>query len=260
MFKELYDYWKTDRNPDGTGIHPCDEDIVNYLHKQPSNNNYRIHDNLFPEPYNGSISNPKIVFLYLNPGYHIKDDEIIKCKRMKNEFKENLNQSFSTDYPFFWLNPDFKNHSKNENPGAYYWNRLFDQKKHSFLEKLAIDFFDSNKDEARKWLANNVCDIELFPYHSVKFKASWANSFSAEMARKAVFGEIESAIESSKKVLFVIMRSKNLWIDGCKKIEDIIARGCKEKIVIINKSVQNPSLNPNLELGKKLLEFIKIAI
>ena len=260
-FKKLIEYWSINGVQ---GLHPSDEKDLKGLNIKTANdkdNPYYLHLDLFPEPYYGNLTGAKIVFLYLNPGYHTRDDDIVNCERMKKEFKNNLNQSFSNkSYPFFWLNPDFKNQNKEENPGAHYWNRLFDQKSGSFLTKLAKDCFDGDSEKARKWLANNVCDIELFPYHSVKFKRSWTNSNSAEEARNAVFKEIEVAIEYQKMVLFILMRSKKLWINGCKEREKTLEQGKAKGIVVINKSVQNPSLNPELKddhsLGKEIMKFI----
>ena len=55
----------------------------------------------------------------------------------------------------------------------------------------------------RKWLAKNICDIELFPYHSKKFKSKWAKAGteleSVHKAREAVI----NAIDTGKEIILL---------------------------------------------------------
>lgn len=253
MFEELVNYWKESDNH----IHPEDKDLFQVKGRE-TNEDYKLHTDLYAEPYMGSLSNPKIVFLYLNPGYHEADDDIQKDNKIGNTLINVLRQSLNdTEYPFLWLDKEYKDASKEKNPGAFYWNRLIDQKTGtSFLKCLVEEArWKGDETEARKRIANNVCDIELFPYHSIKFNKKWLKTCSVQMARKAVI----NAIKANPNTLFVFMRSFSLWIP---EESDRLQISQKENVVI-NKAVRNPSLNPDLShnngdicIGERILEFL----
>lgn len=257
MFESLTKYWKnqTERwNNGNEKIHPEDSWLIEES-KADKGTDFELHTGLYPEPYMGNLSNPKIVFLFLNPGYSEKDNDVHADPRIAGVFENNLNQDFKeTDYPFCWLS--FKDPIKEENPGAFYWNRLIDQKNrdNSFLRNLA-EARKEPEDITRIWLAQNICDIELFPYHSKKFKSKWAKDGteleSVQKAREAVI----EAIDNYSDTLFVFMRSFAKWIPKNDRPR-ILEKGN----VIVNKSVRNPSLNPNLNAnctGRQILDFIR---
>ena len=254
MFESLTKYWKnqTERwNNDNIKIHPDDSRLIE-ASKADKGTDYEIHTELYPEPYVGNLSHPQIVFLYLNPGFSEKDNDVHADPRMASVFENNLNQKLNgTEYPFFWLYP------KQDNPGAFYWNRLIDQKNidNSFLHNLAIAR-NEHEDETRIWLAQNICDIELFPYHSKKFKAKWTKDKtepeSVKIAREAVI----DAIDKNPNTLFVFMRSFSLWIPDEEKAEIIK----NKENVIENKSIRNPSLNPKINAnctGRRILDYLE---
>ena len=254
MFESLIEYWgnREDR------IHPEDKDLIK-TNEREERDAYKLHLDLYPEPYMGNLSNPRIVFLYLNPGFNEKDNQIhneIKDKNyMGKALQNNLDQFFNdAEYPFLWLDEKYKDSKKEDNPGAFYWNRLINQKTGtSFLECMSIKMGISEED-TRKWLAKNICDIELFPYHSVKFNKDWCFSNSVSKAREAVI----EAIKQTPNTVFVFMRSFALWLP---ESERSILQGYRN--VIVNKSVRNPSLNPALHpkngeicVGKRIFDFL----
>lgn len=260
MFEELIKYWEKANitfcnNAKTQIIHPCDEGKLRSI---SNNNDYELKTDLFPEPYNGNLSDPKIVFLFLNPGFNERDYKVHECPKMREEFKRSLYQEYTKEdeYPFFWLNPEYnkvnedKTRQDAENPGAYYWNKLFDQKdkKKSFLHCIANH---KNEYETRKRIAQNICDIEMFPYHSKKFSLSWAGSQSATIAKKAVI----EAINGKSDTLFVFMRSFKLWIPDEAEQERIKAMDN----VFINPCPRNPTLNPHITggVGKKIMKWIQ---
>lgn len=253
MFEELVSYWKDSNNH----THPNDSCLIE-ANERETDENYKLHMDLYAEPYMGSLSKPKIVFLYLNPGYHEADDDIQKDNKIGNTLINVLRQSLNdTEYPFLWLDKEYKDASKEKNPGAFYWNRLIDQKTGtSFLKCLVEEArWKGDETEARKRIANNVCDIELFPYHSIKFNKKWLKTCSVQMARKAVI----NAIDKNPDTLFVFMRSFSLWIPEESNRLQISQR----ENVVINKAVRNPSLNPNLKpkngetcIGRRILDFL----
>lgn len=264
MFEDLIQYWKGVDLNGPCFIHPCDKEYLLNKNRLPG----LYVEGLFPQPYCGNLSNPKIVFLYLNPGYH-NCDSTIELK-IRNELQATIKQNFMfNDYPFFWLNPKYNKDNINctqqnaVNPGAYYWNRLFNQKTGtSFLKHLVNNTLFANEEEARIWLSKNICNIELFPYHSEKYSDKWVNSSSSDIARNAVF----SAIRNNKHTLFVFMRSIKKWINGSNKRENtknINRYDGNRGNIIINKAVQNPSLNPKLGkdcLGEILFNYIKTIL
>lgn len=286
MFDCLINYWKNigskieqNSNKDFDYIHEQDKELIDSNRNKYDIEPYKFHFNLFPEPFNGNLRKPKIVFLFLNPGYN-EADEKVKVKIIKDvikAFKQNYTKN--DEYPFLWLNPNYKEfndgHTRQEvntkegcNPGAYYWNKLFDQKTgYSFMKNLygkypnlysekRINPTVKDEKEARKWIAQNVCDIELFPYHSKKFHYSFANCKSTKIARCSVFKEIKEHPE----VLFVFMRSVKLWTNGCKEWEKLLnERDFKVNTkgnVIINPCPRNPSLNPDKELGGAIFKWL----
>lgn len=283
MFECLSDYWKSmgseiekNTNKDYY-IHKQDKEFFNQ-NENCKDEPYRLHLELFPEPFNGNIKNPKIVFLFLNPGYNGAD------KNVKEKISIDVIKAFKQNYtnvdtyPFFWLNPaynDLNNQCTNwadikekGNPGAFYWNKLFDQKSgKSFMRTLYDGYQEpfcegtriaiaNNYREAREWIAQNVCDIELFPYHSMKFHYSFSFCRSSEVARYNVFKEIEKHPE----VLFVLMRSRRQWTCGLKEREELLDKRDftinKEGNVIINPCPRNPSLNPDKNLGSMIVKYL----
>lgn len=291
MFDCLIKYWKNigskieknSNNDKSDYIHEQDKELIDSNRNKYGIEPYKFHFNLFPEPFNGNLKSPKIVFLFLNPGYN-EADKIVKVEITKDVIKA-FKQNYSVDdkYPFFWLNSNYDERNKKctnradiktqGNPGAYYWNKLFDQKTgKSFMKGLHGEYEEysggkrinplvNNYGEAREWIAQNVCDIELFPYHSEKFDpkkyhSSLINCASADVARCNVFLEIYKHPE----VLFVFMRSVKLWTNGCKEWEDLLNKRDfnvnTNGNVIINPCPRNPSLNPDKDFGGTIYDWL----
>ena len=262
MFEDLVKYWKEAgislKEEKDSYIHPKDEAIKEYVNGQQIDDPIYLHTDLYPEPYNGDLSNPKIVFLYLNPGFNEQDYEVKMIMRQK--LINALNQDFDNnkEYPFCWLDEEYKDKPKDENPGAFYWNKLFDQKNknNSFLENLLYKKEEFNNHVAtRRWLARYVCDIELFPYHSKKFSGAVAEKLSniCESSKKTRTAVLE-VIDEHKEIMFVFMRSIKFWIPDEKERNRIL----NATNVILNPYPQNPTLNPNTqkEFGIRLIQFL----
>ena len=119
------------------------------------------------------------------------------------------------------------------------------------MQCLAAEHFSKEDDVARKWIAKNICDIEMFPYHSKKFSLSWAKVPSSCMAKSSVI----RAIEKNNNTLFVFMRSFKLWIPDEAEQERIKAMDN----VFINPCPRNPTLNPCITggVGERIMEWIR---
>ena len=272
MFEGLIDYWKTiDLGKENDLVHESDKNLEEDNNQRLEE--YKLHFELFPEPFNGNLRDPKIVFLFLNPGYNKADNGVKERDDFRADVKKAFCQNYTDKdkYPFLWLNPEYNqcndgytrrevNERNGCNPGAYYWNKLFDQKTgKSFMKNLYDEYQEpfcektrisiaNNYHEAREWIAHNVCDIELFPYHSKKFHYSFSSCRSSEVARCNVFKEIKDHDD----VLFIFMRSINLWTKGCDEWEKLL----KKSNVIINPCPRNPSLNPDKSLGSMIVKYL----
>lgn len=103
---------------------------------------------LLPEPYIGDVEAP-VIFLSKNPGVDQKSDKYWHSRPdFQNLLKDNLIQ-VESEYPFFHLNPAIK-----DAPGAA-WHT-------SKLNRLIVE-------TSLKTVAQNVCSIPFFPYHTAKF-------------------------------------------------------------------------------------------
>ena len=73
---------------------------------------------------------------------------------MRQKLINALNQDFDNneEYPFCWLDEEYKDKPKDENPGAFYWNKLFDQKNkgNSFLENWLFRIFVGQERKEKK--------------------------------------------------------------------------------------------------------------
>ena len=159
-------------------------DLRNILHfNTMTKPQHQIHGELLPEPY---LGNPQanILLLNLNPGFDERDiafhqgsDYFVKTSRA------NLAHA-SQAYPFYLLDP----HNA-ASPGATWWR--------SKLKRL-IDRYGVYK------IANEVCVIEYFPYHSEKFGCK-----SDIPSQTYGFSLLQEAMK--RNALVIQMRSRRLW-------------------------------------------------
>jgi hypothetical protein len=162
-----------------------------------------LHLGLCPLPFIGDVRNAKVCFLLLNPGLAELDYFAeYKVPQFASRLRANLRQDFSgTEYPFFPLDPQFAWHSGNR-----YWQT----KLGPVINKLAKP---SQHAHVRKVVAQNVCAIELVPYHSV------SNSLTGSMREKLASTQLAKAyvrdvlLEDARrgKRLLVAMRSTADW-------------------------------------------------
>jgi hypothetical protein len=110
---------------------------------------HQIHLELLPEPYLGDPQQAKVIFLSLNPGYEEMDSWSLQDKDFVEASRANLMHE-RQEYPFFLLNPKFASSS-----GGFCWWR----------DKLKTLIYRYGFEK----LANDICAIEYFPYHSKNF-------------------------------------------------------------------------------------------
>ena len=144
---------------------------------------HQIHLELLPEPY---LGNPraKIVLLNLNPGFSKSDILFHRDNAyFANTSRANLRHE-GQEYPFYLLDP--KNLAA---PGSGWWRRKL---------RWLIDRYGLKK------VANEICVIEYFPYHSAKFgfrEGTPSQRYSHYL--------VEEAMKSD--ALIIQMRSRALW-------------------------------------------------
>ena len=133
----------------------CDREIVEECNRG-RDGDYKIRVNNPPTPYMGDFANAKILLLQLNPGSEIypglnpaEDVEFKIFKNLKQDIFKSL-RGEKMKFPFYWLNPEYI-----LTGGFRYWARIFS----SVIEK---------KEDYYK-IANRVCCIQYFPYHSRRY-------------------------------------------------------------------------------------------
>lgn len=144
---------------------------------------YKIHGELLPEPYLGDPQ-ANILLLNLNPGFDERDIVFHQCNDyFVKTSRANLAHA-NQAYPFYLLDP-----YNAASPGAIWWG--------SKLKRL-IDRYGVQK------IANEVCVIEYFPYHSEKF------GYKTDIPSQIYgFSLLQEAMK--RNALVIQMRSRRLW-------------------------------------------------
>lgn len=150
-------------------------------HNYKSDDNYRFHSELIPEPFIGNVFAP-IVALNANPGYEEFEVNIHKEPKIKKIMLDNLSHTYSG---FYYLSKEFDNSG-----GAIWWRKKLRQ----LIEDTSISS-----------VSKNLLVIESMAYHSKKFKFINLPSqqYSCQLVKMAL----------DREAIVIIMRSKNVWFD-----------------------------------------------
>lgn len=149
---------------------------------------YRINLNSLPEPYIGDPQTARVILLNLNPGDVDEDRQAHRKPTFRTAILSNL-QHERQEYPFYPLDPKLAS-----TPCAQWWlkhlRELFEK------DKGGLD---------KKTVAQRLCVIEWFPYHSQKTRlpinrVCLSQDYSFDMARRAL-----------GTALVVGMRARNRW-------------------------------------------------
>jgi len=211
--------WKNLGKENNEYIAECDKYFFNnkyYLNL--FKNDYELKLNVMPGPYTGDLLNARVYLLALNPGYD--ENDVLFTNNYKNKIIDNLLHIFD-DYPFMILNPQYK-----ESAGAKWWLNK--------LSHLINNFGLEN-------VANKVCNIEYFPYHSKKYKHLNLKLPSQEYS----FSFVKKAIIENKKI--IIMRSEKIWYNAIPELENY------ENKYVLNSS-QNVIISPK-NLGIEMIYY-----
>ena len=154
-------------------------------HNARVENDYKFkYDDVLPEPYLGRPDAP-VMLLNLNPGF--KDEDIIFYGQdlVRKLWRKNILHE-EMEYPFYLLDT-----SLDPKLGGTKWWR---KKLKELITTAGV-----------KIVANNICCVEFFPYHSLKYKSLKAIIES----QKYSFYLVEQAIQNG--VAIIIMRSEKQW-------------------------------------------------
>jgi hypothetical protein len=176
----------------------------------------KFHVGLYPQPYFGNLKTASIFMLMLNPGLHGSDYYAEEnCPEYRVALRANLCQeNGDSDYPFFFLDPQFAWHS-----GFEYFHSRFRKVLQSLKVKSKLSYI-----QALRHLARNLACLQLVPYHSKAFGASSLirslQSSQAilayaqqELVHKAVKGEV---------YMLVLRRAKNWGLsDAERTVENV---------------------------------------
>jgi hypothetical protein len=172
---------------------------------------HEIRHNVLPEPYLGNPEAP-VILLTLNPGYADEDISFYEQKHALELWRKNILHE-PMDYPFWMINPILDP----KLGGTKWWlRRLKEPIKLVGLERVA----------------NRVCCIEFFPYHSYEFSPLKTKLES----QKYSFHLVQKAIQ--RKAVIILMRSKRIWVEAVPQLKD-------HKFLFGLNSVQNITISRN---------------
>lgn len=171
---------------------------------------HQIHVEVLPEPYTGNLE-ASILLLNLNPGFYDRNQHFLTG----NEYfvktsRANLVHG-QLEYPFYLFDPD-----NADSPGYYWWSRKL---------KPLIQAFGLKK------IANEVCNIEYFPYHSQNFGANISipsQAYSFHLVQEAM----------KRNALVIQMRSRRVWQNAIPELSDY-------RHYYVLKNPQNPVVSEN---------------
>jgi len=153
---------------------------------------YELHTELPPEPFSGRLDAP-IVLLNLNPGYSEDDATIMLGDADFQQAMKNTREFVVHDYPFYHLNPGFKQGNK----GYDYWADKF--------RKLFEVDFDLKK------CANSFLLLQAYPYKSKEFKKMTLLP-SFDFTRRILLSAMQ------RRALVVQLRSKKIWEEAVPEL------------------------------------------
>lgn len=209
-----------------------DREIINKINKRRFEADYLIRLDNLPTPYAGDFNKAKILLLQLNPGSEIlpgleptENHEFLIYRNLKDALTKSLLHK-NMDFPFYWLNPEFM-----LTGGFKYWTRIF-----STVIK--------NKNDYKK-IANKICCVQYFPYHSKKYQP--INRILE--SQKYSFNLVKDFIKKSNRIV-VLMRAEKKWLEAVPELKNNLYAALKSKI--------NPVLTENnFKRQKDFNQFIK---
>lgn len=185
---------------------PQDKALIDQFNSKAAER-YHIPLDILPEPYLGNPDAP-VVLLGLNPGFNVKDPEWHGNARFRKLSRANLLHK-RADYPFYLLDPTIDR--------TKWWDRNL----RWLIEEVGC----------AKTVANNVLCVELFPYHSKRFKHAKLCLKSQQYS----FALVRQAIERNAVIL--LLRGYRLWLSNIPELQ-------KYPSIYIARSFQTAAISP----------------
>jgi len=151
---------------------------------------HQIHTNVLPEPFLGDPLAP-IVLLNLNPGFSDRDPALHADPQFQELSLGNLMHQ-RAEYPFYLLDPRLA-----DTPGANWWRARLKAP----IQLVGVE-----------GVANSICCVEYFPYHSLKYRDLGRILDSQRYS----FRLVEQAI--ARHALIIVMRSRKLWFEQVPRL------------------------------------------
>lgn len=175
----------------------------------------KIHENLFPQPFAGSLENASIFILYGNPGFSISDYQDDHHNPAFAEVcEENLRGSLGS---LVWLHP----HAEKSGAGRYWRSRF-----RKLGEAISVKTKESHEASLRR-IAKSVTLIEAGAYHSRRSPGDWIFQLPSSKAAKTFVRSILVPKAKSGKCLLFAWRRASFWV-GETNISKILIRQPKQ--------------------------------
>jgi hypothetical protein len=185
MLPEMSNPWKDITGPRGSYV--LDMDRPHVRSDISDSHKIKVVEGSIPEPFIGDPFTARVVFLGLNPGHSDEDQKHYQINRFRDALFANLRHDREQEYPFYPLNPAFK-----DTPVAHWWRNR--------TEALIV----ASKLDIRS-ISQRIMVVEWYPYHSLKFRASQHRCKSQEYSY-----ELVRRLRDDGRFI-VGMRGKRLW-------------------------------------------------
>ena len=201
--------------------------VIEFNNNEPDSSIYKIQEDLIPDPFFGN-KDAKVVLLMLNPGFGGKEDKDYEQNNFEEVLLNNLKHS-NTKKHFFSLDKAFEGTDAHN-----YWKPM--------VKEL-------NKHFDNDFLSEQLFCINLFPYHSGKYKKIKGGLLESQ---KYALYLLNKKIKE-KDSLIISMRAYTKWSNayskeykGEKTFDDLV----KERKILRVSSYGNPTLSYNNLLQK----------
>jgi hypothetical protein len=154
---------------------------------------HQIKHNVLPEPYLGNPDAP-IVLLNQNPGYSEEDISFYDQEHVRELWRKNILHE-PMKYPFWLIDTNL---SPNIGGTRWWRQKLKEPIQIAGLEKVA----------------NRICCIEWFPYHSRKFSQPKtilaSQQYSFDLVRRSI----------TSQAVIILMRNQKLWLQSIPELTE----------------------------------------
>lgn len=165
---------------------------------ETANDKFRIHTEIMPAPFMGNVLEAPILLLLSNPGFDEEEERKDFYNHYRHYWENEIQHKHSIpDLPLFCLEENYIEYSD-------YW-----QKKLNYLIQAT----------SKEKVAKNIAILQLFPYHSKKFKLIPKRISGGYLETQNYnYYLVKKAIE--RKATIIILRGKKLWYKAVPLLEE----------------------------------------